>query len=86
MMEIPFLSQIITAVVVIVAVYVGLKLGKKALFMVINGVLGLLGLLAFNSLPFAKIEVNLASILIAGFGGLFGIAILAILATLGIKV
>ena len=82
--QIPFLGQIITAVLALIAIYLALKIGKKIVLLVINSFIGLVLLLLFNLLPFVQIRIDLWTILIAGFGGIAGVALLMLLAYLGI--
>jgi len=46
--------------------------------------LGLILLFLFNLLPFFKIPINILTVLVAGFGGIFGVLILIIAKFLGL--
>ncbi len=71
----PFLSLIILALLVVVA----LKFGTSIIWLLINSVIGILFLIVINFLPIVNITINIWSVLIAVFGGVPGIILLIIL-------
>ncbi|HHX99769.1 MAG TPA: sigmaK-factor processing regulatory BofA [Methanothermobacter sp.] len=77
-------------VIVIVLVVLGvfgigilLKLGKIAFSILLHMLTGWILLFVWNILPFFKIPINLLSILVAGFGGIFGAGVLIFAKALG---
>ena len=84
MIEIPFLAPIITILAIVVAIFIGLKIVKKVVMLVINGFLGIVALLALNLSGYVTIPVNIWTILTAIFGGIPGVLILAALQYFGI--
>ncbi|MCR4334991.1 MAG: pro-sigmaK processing inhibitor BofA family protein [archaeon] len=79
----PIIGFVLTAVVVILAIFFALKLGKKIVILLINSFLGLVVLVLLNFFPFVNIEINLWSVLITAFGGIPGIILLVLLDVLG---
>lgn len=61
-----------------------LKLGKASLSIAFNMILGLVFLFIVNLFPIVKIPINLLTVLVAGFGGIFGVGILVITKSLGL--
>lgn len=61
-----------------------LKLGKASLSIAFNMIMGLIFLFIVNLFPIVKIPINLLTILVAGFGGIFGVGILVITKSLGL--
>lgn len=82
--QVPFLGQIISVALVLIAVYLALKIGKKIVLLVLNSFIGLVLLLLANLLPFVHIPINIWTILISGFGGIAGVVLLVVLMQLGI--
>ncbi|HLC93213.1 MAG TPA: pro-sigmaK processing inhibitor BofA family protein [archaeon] len=82
--QIPYLGQILTGILVLLAAYLALKIGKKIVLLVINSFIGLVLLLLANYIPFVQIPINVWTILIAGFGGIAGVILLVVLGQLGI--
>lgn len=60
------------------------KIGRLALTSIFNMVLGLIFLFIVNLVPFIKIPINILTVLVAGFGGIFGVGILIIGQALGL--
>jgi len=79
----PILGFVLTAAVVIIAIFFALKLGKKIVVLLINSFLGLVVLVLLNFFPFVNIEINIWSVLITVFGGVPGIILLILLDLLG---
>jgi inhibitor of the pro-sigma K processing machinery len=61
-----------------------LKVGKIVLTIVVHMLLGWILLFIWNLLPFFKIPINILTLIIAGFGGIFGVGVLIIAKALGI--
>ena len=78
------LGPVLTIVVLAIAIYIALRLGKDIVWIAINSLIGLLILWLINLLPFINIDINIWSILIVVFGGIPGIALLILLDMLGI--
>ncbi len=84
--------EILTLVVIgIILLVVGiffasilLKLGKIALSILLHIVIGWVLLFIWNILPFFKIPVNILTMLVAGFGGIIGVAVLILAKALGL--
>ncbi|MFH1391228.1 MAG: pro-sigmaK processing inhibitor BofA family protein [Candidatus Diapherotrites archaeon] len=79
----PIIGFVLTAAVVIIAIFFALKLGKKIVVLLINSFLGLVVLVLLNFFPFVNIEINIWSVLITAFGGIPGIILLILLDLLG---
>ncbi|MAG18258.1 MAG: sigmaK-factor processing regulatory BofA [Candidatus Diapherotrites archaeon] len=79
----PILGFVLTAIVVIIAIFFALKLGKKIVILLINSFIGLVVLVLLNFFPFIHIEINIWSVLITAFGGIPGIILLILLDLLG---
>ncbi|MBI4814520.1 MAG: pro-sigmaK processing inhibitor BofA family protein [Methanobacterium sp.] len=75
---------IILLVVGIFGVSLLLKLGKVALSILVHMALGWILLFIWNILPFFKIPINLLTVLVAGFGGIIGVAVLILAKGLGL--
>ncbi len=61
-----------------------LKLGKIALSILLHMIFGWILLFIWNILPFFKIPIDLLTILVAGFGGIIGVAVLILAKGLGL--
>jgi len=61
-----------------------LKLGKIALSILLHMILGWILLFIWNILPFFKIPINILTMLVAGFGGIIGVAVLILAKALGL--
>lgn len=75
---------VITAILLIIVVYVALKIGKGLIGLIINSVIGIIALLVTNFLPFINIQINIWSVLIVVLGGIPGLIIVALLSFFGI--
>ncbi len=84
-MEIQTAVIIVIILVFLVVVGVGLllKLGKVALSILLHILAGEILLFIWNMLPFFKIPINLLSVLVAGFGGIFGTGVLILAKAMG---
>jgi len=61
-----------------------LKLGKVALSILLHMIFGWILLFIWNILPFFKIPINILTMLVAGFGGIIGVAVLILAKGLGL--
>jgi inhibitor of the pro-sigma K processing machinery len=61
-----------------------LKLGKIALSILLHMIIGWILLFVWNILPFFKIPINILTMLVAGFGGIIGVAALILAKALGL--
>jgi hypothetical protein len=84
MVEIIILGPIITAILLLIVIFVVLKMGKSVVFLIINSVIGLIALTLVNFLPIVNVTINIWSVLIVALGGLPGLIILIILSVLQI--
>ena len=84
-MEILTMVVIVIILLVLAVVGVGLlvKLGKIALSILVHMILGWILLFIWNVLPFFKIPINIVTMLVAGFGGIIGVAVLILAKALG---
>ena len=84
--------EIVTLVIIgIILLIVGiffagilLKLGKIALSILLHIIIGWILLFIWNILPFFKIPINILTMLVAGFGGIIGVAVLILAKALGL--
>jgi len=84
MVENTIIGFVLTAALAVIVIFFALKLGKKAVLLLINGFLGLVVLVLLNLTPFVSIEINIFSVLIAALGGIPGLLLLILLSHLGI--
>lgn len=84
-MEILTMVVIVIILLVLAVVGIGLlvKLGKIALSILVHMILGWILLFIWNVLPFFKIPINILTMLVAGFGGIIGVAVLILAKALG---
>nr|WP_319373939.1 pro-sigmaK processing inhibitor BofA family protein [uncultured Methanobacterium sp.] len=78
---------IIGVVLLVVGIFFAgilLKLGKIALSILLHMVIGWVLLFIWNILPFFKIPINILTMLVAGFGGVIGVAVLILAKALGL--
>ena len=61
-----------------------LKLGKIALSILLHMIIGWILLFIWNILPFFKIPINILTMLVAGFGGIIGVAALILAKAFGL--
>ncbi len=83
LIQIPFLGQIITIILAIIAIFLVLKIGKKIVMLVLNSFIGLVLLLVLNTFLMPQVKIGLWAILIAGLGGVPGVLLIAVLTQLG---
>jgi len=74
---------VILLVVGIFGIKILLKVGKVALSILVHIILGWILLFIWNILPFFKIPINILTVLVAGFGGIFGVGVLILAKALG---
>jgi hypothetical protein len=77
--SIPYAGPIITAILVILLIFVAVRFGRGIIILALNSLIGLIVLVLVNFLPFINISINIWSILIVAIGGIPGIALLILL-------
>jgi inhibitor of the pro-sigma K processing machinery len=78
---------IIGIILIVVGIFFAsilLKLGKIALSILLHMIIGWVLLFIWNILPFFKIPINILTMLVAGFGGIIGVAALILAKALGL--
>lgn len=78
---------IIGIILIVVGIFFAsilLKLGKIALSILLHMIIGWILLFIWNILPFFKIPINILTMLVAGFGGIIGVAALILAKALGL--
>jgi len=78
------LGGLIAIIGILVAIHFALRIGKWVLLFVLNSLFGVIALLAVNYLHLANIPIKALTILVACFGGIFGVAALALLSYFGV--
>jgi len=84
MAELLFLGPVLTFLFLIILVIAAWKLGKGIFWLLINSLVGMVILVAFNYLPFVNVVINIWSILIVALGGIPGIVLVVLLSHFGI--
>ncbi|MGZ7109113.1 MAG: pro-sigmaK processing inhibitor BofA family protein [Methanobacterium sp.] len=82
-MALDLLTAAVIAIIVLIAIIVIIKFGGVLLRILINAILGWILLVIVNLIPSVHIPINIITVLIAGFGGVFGVIFLLILQLLG---
>ncbi|MGZ7043929.1 MAG: pro-sigmaK processing inhibitor BofA family protein [Methanobacterium sp.] len=82
-MALDLLTTAVIAIIVLIAIIVIIKFGGVLLRILINAILGWILLVIVNLIPSVHIPINIITVLIAGFGGVFGVIFLLILQLLG---
>lgn len=79
--------DLITAAIIVILALIGIlilvKFGGLILRIILHVILGWIFLVLVNLLPFIHIPINIWTVLIAGFGGVFGVIVLIIAQALG---
>jgi inhibitor of the pro-sigma K processing machinery len=70
---------------IIIGVVILVKVGGLLLRILLHAILGWILLFVANLFPYVDIPINILTILIAGFGGVFGVILLLIAQFLGIN-
>ncbi|MGZ7048214.1 MAG: pro-sigmaK processing inhibitor BofA family protein [Methanobacterium sp.] len=83
-MALDLLTTAVIAIIVLIAIIVIIKFGGVLLRILINAILGWILLVIVNLIPSVHIPINIITVLIAGFGGVFGVIFLLILQLLGV--
>ncbi len=83
-MAFDFVITALIAIFVLIAIVIIIKFGRVLLKILINAVLGWILLAILNLIPSIHIPINIITVLIAGFGGVFGVIFLLILQLFGI--
>ena len=80
MVELVVLGPILTFVFLIIVVLVVVLLGQGIVWLIINSIIGIIGLVLVNLIPnFVNIPINVWSVLIVAFGGIPGFVLLILL-------
>ena len=83
-MALDLITAAIIVIIAIIGIIVIIKLGGLLLKILIHVILGWIFLVIVNLLPFIHIPINILTVLIAGFGGVFGVILLIIAQALGL--
>ncbi len=75
----------ILIIFIIIGVVILVKIGGLLLRVLLHVILGWILLFLANLFPYVNIPINLLTILVAGFGGVFGVILLLIAQALGIN-
>lgn len=75
----------ILIIFIIIGVIILVKIGGLLLRILLHVILGWILLFLANLFPYVNIPINLLTILVAGFGGVFGVILLLIAQFLGIN-
>lgn len=79
--------DLITVAIIVILALIGIlilvKFGGLILRIILHVILGWIFLVLVNLLPFIHIPINIWTVLIAGFGGVFGVIVLIIAQALG---
>ncbi|KAF5089145.1 SigmaK-factor processing regulatory protein BofA [anaerobic digester metagenome] len=78
------LMEIVLVLVVILGLIILFKVGGVLLRILLNMILGFLLLFIVDLIPSVDIPINILTVLVAGFGGIFGVIFLLILSFIGI--
>jgi hypothetical protein len=84
MSELVILGPTLTLILLVIVILLGISLGKRIIWLIINSVIGLIALLIVNLIPGINITINIWSVLIVVFGGIPGIILLILLDVLKI--
>ncbi|MBP2046417.1 pro-sigmaK processing inhibitor BofA family protein [Methanobacterium aggregans] len=76
--------EIVLVLVVILGLIILFKVGGVLLRILLNMILGFLLLFIVDLIPSVDIPINILTVLVAGFGGIFGVIFLLILSFIGI--
>lgn len=79
-------GPVIALILLLVFLYVAITSTALLATIIINSIIGIVLLLIVNLFPIVKIKINIWTILIAGFGGLLGVALLVLLDLAGVDV
>ena len=73
----------ILIIFIIIGVLILVKIGGLLLRILLHAILGWILLFLVNLFPYVNIPINILTILVAGFGGVFGVIVLLIAQALG---
>ena len=82
-MVLDLITAAILVVIAIIGIIILIKIGGLLLRILFHVILGWIFLFIVNLLPFIHIPINILTVLIAGFGGVFGVILLIIAQALG---
>jgi inhibitor of the pro-sigma K processing machinery len=73
----------ILVIFIIVGIVILVKIGGLLLRILLHVILGWIFLVLVNLFPYVNIPINILTILVAGFGGVFGVILMLIAQALG---
>jgi inhibitor of the pro-sigma K processing machinery len=77
------LIGVLLAIIIAIGLVILLKAGGIIIKILLHMVFGFVMLFLVDLIPFIHVPINLLTILVAGFGGFIGVALLVILGFLG---
>lgn len=82
-MALDLIGIAILIIFLIIGVVILVKIGGLLLRILLHAILGWILLFVVNLFPYVNIPINLLTVLVAGFGGVFGVVALLIAQFLG---
>lgn len=79
-----FLVGILLVILVVVGLIILFKAAGIIIKILLHMALGFILLFIVDLIPFIHVPLNIITVLVAGFGGVFGVVLLIILSALGI--
>ncbi len=84
MVEVLWLGPVLSLLLLFAVIYLAIKAGKAVIWLIVNGILGIIAITLLNFFPVIQININFWSVLIAALGGIPGIILLILLDVFGI--
>jgi len=84
-MALDLIGLAILVIFIIIGIVILVKIGGLLLRILLHAILGWILLVLVNILPFVGIPINILTVLVAGFGGVFGVLVLLILQFFGVN-
>jgi len=84
-MAFELITLALIVLIAIIGIVVLVKIGGLLLKIAVHVILGWIFLVLVNIIPFINIPINILTVLVAGFGGVFGVILLLIAQVLGIN-
>ncbi|MEN4018628.1 MAG: pro-sigmaK processing inhibitor BofA family protein [Methanobacterium sp.] len=84
-MVLDIIGLAVIAIIAIIGILILVKIGSLLLKLLIHAIFGWILLVFVNFIPYINVPINLLTILVAGFGGVFGVILLLIAQALGIN-
>lgn len=82
-MALDIIGIAILVIFLIIGIVILVKIGGLLLRILLHAILGWILLFLVNLFPYVNIQINLLTVLVAGFGGVFGVVALLIAQFLG---